>query len=57
MPISRFERVDQLSAMLARETDYRQERRNIERVCAMFAGRTNLVVPEVLDELTPAAFS
>jgi ubiquinone biosynthesis protein len=53
VPISRFERVlDQLSAMLARETDYRQERRNIERVRAMFAGRTNVVVPDVLDELT-----
>jgi predicted unusual protein kinase regulating ubiquinone biosynthesis (AarF/ABC1/UbiB family) len=53
VPISRFERVlDQLSAMLARETDYRQERRNIERVRAMFADRENVVVPEVLDELT-----
>lgn len=53
VPISRFERVlDQLSAMLARETDYRQERRNIERVRAMFESRANIVVPEVLDELT-----
>jgi predicted unusual protein kinase regulating ubiquinone biosynthesis (AarF/ABC1/UbiB family) len=53
LPISRFERVlDQLSAMLARETDYRQERRNIERIRGIFAERDDIVVPRVLDELT-----
>lgn len=53
VPISRFERVlDQLSAMLARETDYLQERRNIERVRAMFADRTDVALPYVIDELT-----
>jgi hypothetical protein len=33
LPVSRLERVlEQLSAMLARETNYEQERRNIERL-------------------------
>lgn len=51
--VSRFERVlDQLSAMLARETDYAQERRNMERIRAVFADRDDVVVPEVIDELT-----
>jgi predicted unusual protein kinase regulating ubiquinone biosynthesis (AarF/ABC1/UbiB family) len=53
MPISRFERVlDQLSAMLARETDYAQERRNIARVGSMFSDRKDVAMPEVVPELT-----
>jgi predicted unusual protein kinase regulating ubiquinone biosynthesis (AarF/ABC1/UbiB family) len=38
--------------MLARETDYAQERRNIERLRGIFAGRSDVVVPTVVDELT-----
>jgi len=53
VPITRLERVlDQLSAMLARETDYAQERRNIERVRAIFADQPDVAVPEIIDELT-----
>jgi predicted unusual protein kinase regulating ubiquinone biosynthesis (AarF/ABC1/UbiB family) len=52
-PIGRLGRfLDQLEAMLARETDYAQERRNIERVRASFAGQPEVVVPTVIDELT-----
>jgi predicted unusual protein kinase regulating ubiquinone biosynthesis (AarF/ABC1/UbiB family) len=55
LPISRVERVlDQLAAMLARETDYVHERQNIERVRAIFAGRSDVVIPEVEAELTNA---
>jgi ubiquinone biosynthesis protein len=51
--VSRLERVlDQLSTMLAHETDYENERRNIERMRQIFADRTDVVVPEVIDELT-----
>jgi predicted unusual protein kinase regulating ubiquinone biosynthesis (AarF/ABC1/UbiB family) len=53
VPITRLGRVlDQLSAMLARETDYAQERKNIERVRAVFADRSEVVVPRIIDELT-----
>jgi len=53
LPVSRVERVlDQLSAMLARETDYVHERQNIERLRAIFDGRSDVVVPEVDAELT-----
>lgn len=52
-PIVRFERVlAQLSAMLKRETDYGNERKNMERVRAMFEKRTDVVVPSVVAELT-----
>lgn len=52
-PVSRVERVlDQLQAMLARETDYRNERENIEKVRAIFSHQQNVVVPTVIDELT-----
>jgi predicted unusual protein kinase regulating ubiquinone biosynthesis (AarF/ABC1/UbiB family) len=52
-PITRLERVlDQLAAMLARETDYANERRNMERLRAIFAGRKDVVVPRVVEELT-----
>jgi ubiquinone biosynthesis protein len=55
LPVSRVERaLDQLSAMLSRETDYVHERGNIERVRAIFAGRPDVVVPEVEPELTNA---
>lgn len=54
-PITRFERVlDQLSAMLARETDYANERKNMERMRSIFAGKSNVVVPTLVDELTSA---
>jgi ubiquinone biosynthesis protein len=53
LPVSRVERVlDQLAAMLQRETDYAHERENIERVRGIFAGRKDVVVPEVVAELT-----
>ncbi len=53
LPIARFERVlDQLSSMLARETDYAHERRNIERLRAVFAHNDDVVIPDVVDELT-----
>jgi ubiquinone biosynthesis protein len=38
--------------MLARETDYAQERRNIERVRAVFVGQPEVVVPTIVAELT-----
>src|SRR5690606_5448146 len=53
LPVSRVERnLDQLEAMLARETDYAHERENMERVRAMFSGRSDVVVPKVVHELT-----
>jgi predicted unusual protein kinase regulating ubiquinone biosynthesis (AarF/ABC1/UbiB family) len=53
LPIGRLERIlDQLSAMLARETDYAQERRNIERIRITLADQPDVVVPYVIDELT-----
>ncbi len=52
-PVSRVERVlDQLTAMLAHETDYRNERQNIEKMRVVFSGKENVVVPDVIDELT-----
>jgi predicted unusual protein kinase regulating ubiquinone biosynthesis (AarF/ABC1/UbiB family) len=51
--VSRLERVlDQLAIMLAHETDYANERKNIERMRTIFAGKSNVVVPQVVDELT-----
>ena len=53
LPVSRVERnLDQLEAMLARETDYAHEQRNIERMRAIFGARGDLVVPAVFEELT-----
>ena len=53
--IARFERVlEQLSAMLARETDYANERKNMERIRSIFAKRDDVVVPRVVGELTHA---
>jgi len=55
LPIGRVERMlDQLSAMLARETDYAHERENIERMRKIFAGRSNVVIPTPIVELTQA---
>jgi ubiquinone biosynthesis protein len=52
-PVSRMERnLDQLGAMLDRETDYAHERGNIERMSRIFAGRKDVVIPLVIDELT-----
>ncbi|MGC4090530.1 MAG: AarF/UbiB family protein [Polyangiaceae bacterium] len=52
-PISHVERnLDQLEAMLARETDYAHERGNIARMREIFEGRADVVIPEVIDELT-----
>ena len=45
----------QLTDMLARETDYSNEKSNIERIRAIFADRSEVVVPEVVDELTAGA--
>jgi predicted unusual protein kinase regulating ubiquinone biosynthesis (AarF/ABC1/UbiB family) len=53
--VGRVERVfDELSAMLARETDYQHERANMARIREIFADRAEVVVPEVIDELTRA---
>jgi ubiquinone biosynthesis protein len=51
--VGRVERVfHELGAMLARETDYQHERANMERIRSIFASHTDVVVPEVIDELT-----
>jgi ubiquinone biosynthesis protein len=55
MPIARVERIlDQLQAMLARETDYSHERTNMERMRKIFGGRKDVVVPTLFPELTAA---
>jgi ubiquinone biosynthesis protein len=55
VPIARVERMlDQLQAMLARETDYSHERENMERLRRVFANRTDVVVPTLFPELTAA---
>lgn len=52
-PISKLDRVlDQLSAMLARETDYANERSNLERMAKIFADRADVIVPAVVGELS-----
>ncbi|MCC6523586.1 MAG: AarF/ABC1/UbiB kinase family protein, partial [Polyangiaceae bacterium] len=52
---SQLERsLEQLSAMLDHETDYANERANMEKLRAIFADRSDIVVPEVIDELTRA---
>ena len=51
--VGRVERVFQeLGEMLARETDYQHERANMERIRSIFAGNADVIVPEVIDELT-----
>ncbi len=53
--ISRFERIlDQMGAVLDRETDYAHERQNIARLRRIFSGREDVIVPDVIDELTNA---
>jgi predicted unusual protein kinase regulating ubiquinone biosynthesis (AarF/ABC1/UbiB family) len=48
-----MERVlDQLGTMLAHETDYANERRNIHRLAKIFEQRDDVIVPDVVDELT-----
>jgi predicted unusual protein kinase regulating ubiquinone biosynthesis (AarF/ABC1/UbiB family) len=55
VPIGRVERMlDQLEAMLARETDYAHERENIERLRTIFAERKDVVIPTPIPELTHA---
>jgi predicted unusual protein kinase regulating ubiquinone biosynthesis (AarF/ABC1/UbiB family) len=54
-PVVRFDRVlAQLSAMLRRETNYDNERRNMERLRGIFASKHDVVVPSVVPELTRA---
>jgi ubiquinone biosynthesis protein len=51
--VGRVERVfEELSAMLARETDYSHERANMARIREIFRGRSDVIVPEVVAELT-----
>ena len=51
--VGRVERVfEELSAMLARETDYEHERANMARLRAIFLQRDEVVVPEVIESLT-----
>jgi ubiquinone biosynthesis protein len=55
VPIGRMERIlDQLEAMLARETDYAHERENMERLRMIFGDRRDVVIPSVVGELTNA---
>jgi len=55
VPIARVDRMlDQLQAMLARETDYSHERENMERLRDVFKNRTDVVVPTLFPELTAA---
>ncbi|RLB65603.1 MAG: AarF/ABC1/UbiB kinase family protein [Deltaproteobacteria bacterium] len=44
----------QLNDMLSRETDYANERKNIERIRGLFTSRDDVTIPEVVDELTAA---
>jgi ubiquinone biosynthesis protein len=51
--VGRVERVfHELDAMLARETDYQHERANMERIRRIFAAHPDVIVPQVIDELT-----
>ena len=53
--VNRLERVlDQLTAMLARETNYAHERQNMERIRRIIGNRNDVVIPTVIDELTNA---
>jgi len=53
--VGRVERVfEQLSAMLTRETDYRHEQANMEKIRGFFRARPNVIVPQVIDDLTHA---
>jgi predicted unusual protein kinase regulating ubiquinone biosynthesis (AarF/ABC1/UbiB family) len=51
--VGRVERVfEELSAMLARETDYQHERANMAKIRDIFSEREDVIVPEVISELT-----
>jgi predicted unusual protein kinase regulating ubiquinone biosynthesis (AarF/ABC1/UbiB family) len=51
--VTHLERVlDQLGAMLARETDFANEQRNMQRIRSIFAARPEVVVPDVVGDLT-----
>lgn len=55
-PVSRLERVlDELSAMLDRETDYAHERANMELLRRIFDARADVTIPTVVDDLTRGA--
>ncbi len=47
--------LQQLTDMLAHETNYQNERKNLERMQRLFAGRDDIVVPQVIDEHTAHA--
>lgn len=47
--------LEQLSDMLTHETNYANERKNLERMRTLFADRDDIVVPEVVDEHTAAS--
>jgi ubiquinone biosynthesis protein len=54
-PIVRFDRVlAQLGGMLRRETNYDNERRNMERLRGIFESRDDVIVPSVVPELSRA---
>ncbi len=56
LPLQGLHRVEkQLREMLQRETDYENERRNIEKMREVFAKREDVVVPEVIAELSAAS--
>jgi predicted unusual protein kinase regulating ubiquinone biosynthesis (AarF/ABC1/UbiB family) len=44
--------LEQLNDMLSRETNYANERANMERMRKLFDGRDDVVVPEVVEELS-----
>ena len=55
-PVANLGRVvDQLAAMLVHETDFANERRNLEAVRAMFRGRADVTVPELVEPLCGAS--
>lgn len=52
-PISKIDRVlEQLAAMLGRETDYQHERENLERLRGILGTRQDVVIPQALPELS-----
>ena len=53
VPVRQIERVhEQLTDMLARETNYTHEARCLERMAANFAGDDDILFPEVIHELS-----
>ena len=43
--------LEQLAAMLSRETDYSNEQRNMQRMGRIFEGRADVIVPQLVDDL------